>query len=255
MHTLRTKGAAAYLRDQLIAKQIFLIGFQETRSTFEESFDSPGFLRFGAPATKGNGGTELWISRKIPYAFTGKDPCFVHRNDVQVLHAEAEILVAEVNMGSSAIVCCVAHAPHKGYPSEEIQSWWRMLRRRSLDLRRGRTLIVCIDANASIGESQPHFGQVAEQEWDVAGKEMLLFCQDLDLVAPATHSAWHSGTSQTWTSAKSSTLGSRNDYILLDSRWQERCQASWVDDFLDAGHRMVDHSAAILSLTTWRGVS
>ena len=254
VHTLRTKGATAYLRDQLITKQIFLIGLQETRSTFEESFDSHGFLRFGAPAMKGNGGTDLWLSRKIPYAFIRGAPCFVRRDDVQVLHAEPEILIAELNMGSSAIVCCVAHAPHKGYPAEDIQSWWRTLRRRILDLRRGRTPLVCIDANASVGESQPHFGHVAEQEWDVAGKEMLAFCQDLDLVAPATHPTWHSGTSQTWTSAKSSTLGSRNDYILLDSRWQDRCQASWVDDFLDAGHRMVDHSAAILSLTMPDGI-
>lgn len=238
----------------MAAKQIFLIGLQETRSTFEESFDSADFLRFGSPATKGIGGTELWLSRKVPYAFSGGAPCYIRRDDVQVLHAEAEILVAEVNIGSSALVCCVAHAPHKGYPSEEIQSWWRTLRRRILDLRRGRTLMVCIDANASVGKSQPHFGSVAEQEWDTAGKEMLAFCQDLDLVAPSTHSTWHSGASQTWTSAKSSTLGSRNDYILLDFRWQERCQASWVDSFLDAGHRMVDHSPTILSLTMPDGI-
>ena len=248
VHTLRSKGAAVYLREQLTAKRVFMIGLQETRNTFVEVFDT-SYLRFGAPAECGNGGTELWVSRQLPYTVVNKNPCYINRGDVQVLVADPEVLIAEVNLGNRPILCCVAHAPHKGHTAIEISSWWQHLRQRLQSVRRQRILLVYIDANASVGEAPPHFGTVDEQEWDVAGQELLCLCRTFDLLAPSTHSQWHSGTSQTWTSAKSSALGSRNDYILVDSRWQHYCNASWVDNFLDAGHRMVDHSAALLSLS------
>ena len=150
VHTLRSKGAAVYLREQLADKKIFLVGLQETRNTFVEVFDT-SYLRFGAPAESGNGGTELWVSRQIPYAVVNKTPCFVSRRDVQVLAAESEMLIAEINLGNRPILCCVAHAPHKGHTTTEISSWWQHLRQSLQVVRRQRILLVFIALKIRLG--------------------------------------------------------------------------------------------------------
>ena len=123
VHTLKRKGASAFLRDQLESKKIFMAGLQETRISFESTFDS-SYLRFCAPADKGQGGTELWIARGVPFALVAGERCCLRRQDVQVLHADPECLLAEIVMGTLSFLACVAHGPHKGYPAAQIREWW-----------------------------------------------------------------------------------------------------------------------------------
>ena len=225
-----------------------MAGLQETRTPDSSTFDSD-FLRFCAPAEKGQGGTELWISTSVPFAFEAQSPRFVQRSAVQVLHAESECLLAEVTLGQFPILCLVGHGPHKGYHDEDIKAWWQRIRTVVRQKRRSRPLIAFLDANAAVASSGVSFGEVDEQEWDTAGFELQTFCESLSLFAPSTFSRWHFGSSTTWTSSKAGSHGTRNDYILLDNKWREQCNGSWTDDFLDAGHRMLDHSAVLVSLT------
>ena len=247
VHTLKRKGASAFLRDQFESKKIFMAGLQETRISFESTFDS-SYLRFCAPADKGQGGTELWIARGVPFALVAGEKCCLRRQDVQVLHADPECLLAEIVMGTLSFLACVAHGPHKGYPAAQIREWWTTFTARVAACRKDRHMICFLDANASVGESPPYFGSEAAQDWDEAGRGLLGFCQAFGLFAPSTCPTLHSGPSNTWTSAKAATHGSRNDYILVDQRWYNQCNGSWVDSFLDAGHQMIDHSAAAISM-------
>ena len=85
VHNLKRHGCAAYLREQLEAKNIFMIRLQETRIPSAETFDT-SYLRFCGPALQG----QFWISQCIPYACRGKTPVYVRRNDEQVLRADPE---------------------------------------------------------------------------------------------------------------------------------------------------------------------
>lgn len=249
VHTLRAAGRAAYLREQLQQKGIFMLGLQETRCKDSSTFDS-SFLRFCSPACKGQGGTELWISRVLPFALVEGQPQYITRDAVQILHMDPECLIAEVSLGKLAIVCVVGHAPHKGHDAITIKQWWHHLSSLTSQFRQSRPILAFLDANAAVEEALPHFGNVDVQEWDTAGRELLKFCQQHCLFAPSTHAQWHHGSSTTWTSSKAGALGARNDYIIVDLQWQSWCNGSWTDTFIDAGHQMLDHSAAILSITT-----
>ena len=248
VHTLRTKGGVAYMRAQLKQKRIFLIGLQETRTPQEACYDSD-YIRFCAPAEQGQGGTEIWISSTIPYAYKNGQPQFLCRDAVQVLHSEAECIIAEILLGNKPILCVVGHGPHKGYPAWQISEWWQRISSITSRLKRSRQLVAFFDANASVSGHDPHFGQVEERPFDAAGKGLLRYCQTHGLFAPSTFDQWHYGSSTTWTSSKAGVHGTRNDYVLLDLSWKESCNGSWTDDFVDAGHHMLDHSAAIVSVT------
>ena len=251
VHTLRTKGGIAYMRAQLKQKRIFLIGLQETRTPQEACFDSD-YLRFCAPAEHGQGGTEIWISSTIPYALKNGHPQFLRRDAVQILHSEAECIIAEIMIGTRPIICVVGHGPHKGYPNQQILDWWHRISSITSRLKRSRPLVAFMDANASVSCHDPHFGSVDERTFDAAGQGLLQYCQVHGLFAPSTFEQWHYGPSTTWTSSKAGIHGTRNDYVLLDLTWKESCNGSWVDDFVDSGHNMIDHSAAIVSVT-WTG--
>ena len=248
VHTLRTKGGVAYLRAQLKAKRIFMIGLQETRTPQGACYDSD-YLRFCAPAEHGQGGTEIWISSTIPYAYKNGQPQFMSRDAVQVLHSEAECIVAEILLGSKSLLCVVGHGPHKGYPPRQISEWWHRISGITSRLKRSRPIVAFFDANASVSGFNPHFGTVEEKAFDAAGHGLSRYCQDHSLFAPSTFDQWHYGSSTTWTSSKAGVHGTRNDYVLLDIKWKGDCNGSWTDDFVDAGHHMLDHSAAIVSVT------
>ena len=248
VHTLRRKGRVAFLREQFTQKRVFLAGLQETRTPDSSTFDS-AFLRFCAPAEKGQGGTELWLSTTIPFAFEGQTPRYVQRHCVQILHAEAELLLAEVDLGQRPFLCLVGHGPHKGYPADEIRQWWSNAGTLVQRFRKSRPVLALVDANAAVAAADPMFGALDEQEWDVAGESMRDFCDLLGLHAPSTFERWHFGSSTTWTSSKAGTHGTRNDYILVDNAWMSLCTGSWTDDYVDSGHQMLDHSAVMLSLT------
>ena len=149
VHTLRRKGGVAYLREQLSQKRVFLVGLQETRTPDASTFDSD-YLRFCAPAEKGQGGTELWLSTKIPFAFEGKTPRYAQRQCVQILHAQAELLLAEIDLGERPFLCMVGHGPHKGYPAEDIRSWWSKAGELVQRFRRSRPIVALVDANAAV---------------------------------------------------------------------------------------------------------
>ena len=114
MSSLKGKGKVAFLREQMESRNILLAGLQETRTTDSSSYDS-NYIRLIGPADKGHGGVELWIATSIPYAWSGQQGLYLTRQCVQVLIAEAEILLAEVILGATSVLCCVGHAPHKGY--------------------------------------------------------------------------------------------------------------------------------------------
>ena len=170
---------------------------------------------------------------------------FFGRDQLQVLFFESEILLATLDFGSFKLLCAVAHGPHRGHKPEHIQAWWNDFQLLCKKHRHVGPLVVFIDANAGVGSSPPHFGDLHSQTWDVAGKCMLTFCRELHLCAPSTFVETHSGDSATWHSHKLNCTGSRNDYILVSLKISHHWGSTWVDRFLDSGHARLDHSALL----------
>lgn len=179
-----------------------IAGLQETRAVDTSSYDST-YIRLIGQSNRGHGGVELWLSTSIPFAWRNQQSLYINRQCVQVLLSEAELLLVEVMIGTLPLLCCVGHAPHKGYASSDISDWWLTLRTHLQKFLRGRYLILFLDANASVAHCDPYTGDVDQQEQDTAGNELLQLCETFNLFIPSTFSAFHAGSSATWYSGKS----------------------------------------------------
>ena len=182
---------------------------------------------------------------------------YFQRSDATVLIAEPEVLVVKAVIGGMSTLFIVAHAPHRGHRQQDIVQWWQKLS----DLLHGqsqgiRTILLC-DANAGVDEHWPYIGDVFPQTIDTGGKELLRLLRTFDLCIPSTFADTHRGPSETWHSAKVTTGGNRNDYVILSRDLRRQCLESYVDASLDAGNQAIDHTAATVIIdwmpTTHRG--
>ena len=133
-------------------------------------------------------------------------------------------------------------------------AWWTRFRTLLRQHQRNRKTIICIDANAGIGELQPYCGSVYQQEVDTAGRELHNMLQTFDLAVPSTFEEIHRGPSETWYSAKATVSGNRNDYVILSRDLLASCLLSEVMPNIDAGNQAVDH-LAVTVLLDWETTS
>ena len=145
--SIKEAGRAAYLRDQAQHRGYHILGLQETRSTIDDPGDS-NYIRLVAAADRGIGGVELWLNRTIPIATTLNDKIYWDREQLQVLHATSQILLVAVTLPFIELLCCVAHAPHSGSPTSQLQQWWANLQTLLQRHLKRRHLLMMIDANA-----------------------------------------------------------------------------------------------------------
>ena len=233
--SLKQLGAISVLRQQCRTQGIHIIGLQETRVADTTTFDTD-YVRYIGNAVQGQGGVELWVSVVLPTTqFGAEQDCF-QPADATVLHAESELLLVALHIGGLPLLCVVAHAPHKGHTKDIIHKWWDRLRAIIRSHKGNRKLMIYIDANASVNQHEPHTGDYDPQELDTSGADMLKVMQEHDLFAPSTCHGLHQGDSATWHSAKTTSAGHRNDYILLDLSLRASCLESKVNYKLDAGN-------------------
>ena len=122
-------GRVPYIREQLDHLQVCVAGLQETRSRRAETVVSTTHLRHVSPRDASGGhGVELWLSRTVPFAWTGKIPLFFCQEDVRVLHWCPRTLFARIVRGAVRFVVVVLHAPTAADPQRDV--WWQDLRRR-----------------------------------------------------------------------------------------------------------------------------
>lgn len=247
VNTLRHTGAVSMLREQCHAQGIHLIGLQETRTPDAVTYDTD-YIRYVGRARQGHGGVELWVSSTM--SLTGAGDTF-RRSDATVLHEEAEIIIVALQFSGKPLLCVVAHAPHRGHPTDVIQDWWNQLRALLRQHRRHRPLILMIDANASIGPHAPHIGECDGQPFDSGGTEMLRLLQEQHLFVPSTFTTIHRGLSATWHSSKTVNEGHRNDYIVIDLDFWPHCLESKVNYNIDAGNQALDHTA-VQVIVEWK---
>ena len=238
--TLLKPGATAYMREQLSHLGVHIAGLQETRTPSAEVFDS-NFIRLVAPAKSGQGGTELWFNKTLPFARSSEGTVHLQRDHLLVLHHEPEALFVRLEIGSHKLLCISAHAPPRSHDTTSISGWWTHFHALFKKAYKHDNVILFIDANASVGAAPPWIGAVADEDFDQAGLRLLALCQEFDLCIPSSFDHLHWGESATWHNASTQNKTTRIDYIVVSRNAALQCSDSWTSDNLDAGHAKVDH--------------
>ncbi len=233
----------AALQAQYVDRHIDIIGVQEGRSPRNTSFITKHYVCLVAAAKAGQGGCQLWISRN------GRIACGLQH--VNVLVADARLLIVAVACRGFQATCVVFHAPHSQRPQEEIQAFWTRFGLLVHPLSaRGHCIILLGDANGTVGTVTseavgPHFPEKENLTGSMFHSEL----QALHLWCPATfrHTA-AADCGHTWRSADGHTQH-RIDYVAVPRQWQDRrCSAAAAYDF-DTLMDVHDHVPSLLYVT------
>ena len=245
--SLKDKARVPYLRQQLDHYGIILSGLQETRTNYDETFDST-HLRFIATADKGVGGCELWVSTTIPFHSQDQQDYYFERKQFQSVHTDPQILVVNCDLPTWKLTFAVAHAPHSGKGNRHVSDWWISLARILKQYSTGRYCILFIDANAQPTEDKPHVGENADTQTNVCGKAFNECLRSHNLFLPATYPDMHTGPHDTW-QANTGHGQARIDFIALPLDWLHLGVQSHVNLNIDSGVAGLDHNAVQVSLT------
>ena len=239
-------GKIGFIRSQQLALHLNFIGLQETRSD-EGSSLQHGIFRLSSGHSQGQGGVELWCNLRQPLARVNNKEVFLQRKHFCVLHRDCRRLLVRVQHDLWEAWILVAYAPQSGHSLAERSTWWYetqdILSSTGVD---HQALIVCIDANAGLGEPDG-LGVCSEGFRTSSGTRLLRgFLSTFSLCAPIAGPA-HTGSTCTWTSP----LGEEFtiDYVLLPIDWHGRCHNARVLEEFDMGNICWDHSAYVVELT------
>ena len=241
-------GKTEYIRQQMISHHLNLLGLQETR-TGQGMSAGGGVVRLTSGANKGHHGIELWVNTTQPYAWKGKTPLYLRRDDLQVQHADPRILLVRVT--ASHWKCCilVAHAPQSGRTREEREKWWHHLQDILDTHGLGEPLYAMLDANAATGPADGTTVFSKDDRSTANTPYLREFLVHNQLCLPATREDLHEGDDHTWTSPDGE-IHCRIDYVAIPQTHIERCNHAQVVHTFDLGNKH-DHTPAALDLR-WR---
>ena len=189
---------------------------------------------------------ELWFNRTKPIACFGKTKIFPTKDMLVVLHADPRRLLVRLKLPDRAILCTSLHAPQSGIAEDERREWWRQTKTLLQPHRQRDLLLLAGDYNARL--PQERLPWVGDLVCNNANKNLVLlydFLEELELMAPATHSALHSGRSSTWRHPSGSEA--RLDYVLIPLEgWHEMRSTS--NYAIDAGNPTPDHFSTTLAV-------
>lgn len=244
-------GKLHFLQARMRAHNLNIMAIQEARSDPGMSANED-ILRLCNGHNKGQGGIEIWIDLRIPFAYDDKrKPRRFHKSHFQVVAADARRMIVRCSTGGWAFWIAALHAPHSGYCNEDRTTWWKDtqdLLCRHVD---AEPLFALADANAAPGECD---GVIVLNEGfhtsaNTGAFRDLLAAQELCL--PATGAA-HIGDHHTWTSVDG-TKQHCIDHIGIPQAWLHRCTHSQVLHDFDLANINDDHHDVALQMqwTCW----
>ena len=228
-----------YLRDQVQAHGIDVLFLQETRSKKSSMVLSQTHIRIVSEAVHGKGGTEIWLLRATT---SNRGKGFVPEQ-VQVLLADAEMLILKAAYRSIDFLLGSMHAPHSGHDSSTIQAYWKGLGRQLKPyLSKYNNFVFGTDANAHFAAPcDGCIGDVGlETRNNIGGEAMKDFLMEIQGFLPSTYEHIHEGQDFTWQSSANGSV-SRCDYLILPCNWTHANIKSWVLHTLDTAKDAIDH--------------
>ena len=248
--SIREAGRAAALREQAEFQGINVLGLQETRTELTDPCDS-NYIRIIAGATSGVGGSELWLLRTQPFAWSQSAKYYFERHKAQVVHADSQLLLTTYHDGPLQLLFCVAHAPHSGQNHKVIENWWHQLATLIHRYLRHNHLILMIDANADPQLQSEGVGelQAIKRDKERPGDTCFgNFLAQFSLLLPATFAEWHEDRDViTWCS-NDGRYQARNDFIAIPLTWRDFSLWSGPCAGLDSGTAGLDHTAVCIDV-------
>ena len=249
---LMTAGKRDLLKRQFLAREVWLVGLQETRLPNTEVLPDADFLMLSAQATpQGHGGCALWINKRHIFATDSQRKHRLDPKGVTVVSSSPRHLQAHIELPRLRLVVLVVHGPRAASPRDPAVSQFWAARAREVQARpSGMDCIVLADANGHIGSLEtPHVGGYGAEEENYEGECFHDFLHRTDCVVPATFSGCHTGQHWTWRSAGEDGVLHRLDYIAVPSHWFSFEPQTYVWRDFEALQARQDHSPTVLSVS------
>ena len=230
-----------YLRDQLQAHQAHIVCLQETRARESTLIESTTHIRLISAANKGQGGTEIWLLKTTKPDVGAK--MLIRAQDITVVHANPELLIAKILYAGLKVIVISAHAPHTGRPAQQINQFWDQLEALLSDgAYTDYCIILGIDANAHFGEEADRYvgPHGLEDHTNLNGQRFLQTLTKFQLYLPSTFDGQHEGHTWTWRHPANGSTA-RCDYIGVPLLWNQSNVKTWPCHTLDCGHALFDH--------------
>ena len=243
-------GKLQFIRDQMKALHLLFLGIQESRSC-EVCSQHDDILRLGSGSTAGHHGVELWINMQQPFAYLGKKPQYLRKQNVVVVHADPRSLLVRLSHDVWNAWILVAHGPHSGHTDDLRQTWWSSLSDTLARFVGDGELYALLDANAEPGPTDAiHVGPQGTCS-SKSTKLLRDFLQTWALALPGTFSC-HQGPQHTWTAPDGLTQHCI-DHVCVPCKRLGDCMFSRVVDEFDLGNPNWDHSVVAAELS-WANV-
>ena len=110
---MRLYGKRDILKQQMEARQVHILGLQETRLQGDvEAPDSDFWILQASATPEGQYGVALWVHKTRPFLWFNDQPLRVQRDGLTVALATPRAMVVDVTTPVFRLVVVVAHAPH-----------------------------------------------------------------------------------------------------------------------------------------------
>ena len=242
---------ASFLKEQVAALGIHVVGLQETRVSAKASFRSSDFLRItsGADPPYNLYGCELWFNLRQPWCSTDDLKSTIDPSGVTILFSSPRCLAARLQSNGQSLVFISLHAPHEGVASEDKDRWWQQLRDGLGKWQKLGSCILLGDFNARLGDSIDSIvGDRGVGETNDNGHRMQTLMKEFDLWAPSTFSDYHTTGDDTWQHARGQSA--RLDYVVISQAWKLESVSSRVLYAIDIGNLGFDNLPVAL-WTCW----
>ena len=236
---------ALELAKQFDEHNLHVVGIQECRARVSKRVTTGPYIRLIQAGVHGQAGVELWIHGR---AFQRMFRCgFNADKDLSVWYSTARILAVRCSVGTMQFDLAVLYATQRGRSHQEISSWWTEI----LDLFRNRQrevpLFILGDLNCRVGSVNDHnIGSHAGDLEDEAGSLLRSFCNESELMIPATFSHLHEGPTGPFFARNGAS--SRIDFILIPQHCQHYVIRSYVDQHIDVMNGDRDHKPLVLEI-------
>ena len=244
-------GKKDLLKQQFLAKQLWLVGLQETRLPTQSTLPDADFVILCTAANAaGQYGCALWVNKHVVYA---RDDGTEHRlrsEHLVVAACSERYLQVHIVAPRLKLAVLVVHGPKAKHDHDpEVRLFWQA---RLCDLRRrpkGSDYIVLTDANAHLGSVETdHVGGhgVEPENWE--GECFHEFLCQAGACLPSTF-ALHVGQNWTWRAPGQAATVHRLDYVAIPTEWKSFVTESTVWCDIEALQARQDHLPACLSLS------
>ena len=243
-------GRPAMLAQQLSQAGVSFAAIQEARTEEGFVFTEP-FLRYCSGAVKGHFGVEVWFRQghKISLLADERGGAQFEKSAFIVLHKDPRRIVTLFKCGSLQIIFASLHAPHRGNSPAEITQWWTETEDLLFRASRGRSAVVGMDANASLGSVTSRcVSHVGEETQDHPGDCLHQLMHKCGLWAPATFEGVQQGPTWTFMQRRNGAT-TRPDYVIIPQEWRQGQLSNWTDASIVAANSVIDHIATVARIS------